>query len=109
MKFVVSYFFAGHEEEGVQIDIAEYKDKKSCIEAYNTGEYENVKIKEYDENAILEDMYSEQYDDLNDHDDEEDDEEDTVQEGLSSIFPNADTKEELDEELEHILSRMMDN
>ncbi|MCH4258935.1 MAG: hypothetical protein LKF87_08210 [Clostridium tyrobutyricum] len=112
MKFVISYFFAGHEEEGVQTDIVEYKDKKSCIEAYNTDEYENVEIEEYDENAILEDMYSEQDDDLNEHDEGEYDQEedyDADQEGLSILFPNADTEEELEEELEHSFSRMMDN
>jgi len=112
MKFIVSYFFHGQEEEGLQTDIVEYKDKKSCIEAYNTDEYENVKIEEYDENSILEDMYTGDDVDLNEDDGEynqEDDDYDMEEEDLSTLFPNADTEEELEEELEHSFTRMMDN
>lgn len=29
MKFMVVYFFAGHDDESAQIDIVNYKDKKA--------------------------------------------------------------------------------
>ncbi|MBY6915762.1 MULTISPECIES: hypothetical protein [Clostridium] len=104
MKFIVTYFFTDNEEDGAQVDIVKYKDKKSCISAYNTDEYENVEIKEYNENAILEEMYSDEDDEYNEEDDEYNEEENS-----SILFPNADTKEELEEELEHLFTRMMDN
>ncbi len=113
MKFIVTYIFAGDEDEDVQIDIVEYKDKKGCIKAYNnTKEYVNVQIEEYDENMILEDINFED-DDLYEHDNEEyiqgDDDYDTDEEGVSILLPNSDTKEELEEELEHVFSKMIDN
>ena len=107
MKFIVTYFFSGNEEEGGQVDIVEYKDKKSCIEAYNTDEYENVKVEEYNEDAILDDMYSEEDENLDEYDQEDNDE--GEEDDWPIIFPNAETKEELEEELEHSFSRMMDN
>ena len=107
MKFIVSYLFVENEEEGVQVDIVDYKDKKSCEKAYSNEKYKILKIEEYDENAILEDMYSEEDDDVNDYD--ENDNYNRNEEDLSIIFPNADTKEELSEEVEHSFTRMMDN
>ncbi len=109
MKFLVSYLFVTDEEEGVQVDIVDYKDKKSCEKAYSSEEYKILEIQEYDENAMLEDMYSEEDDDINDDEEDEEDEEHEDDGDLSIVFPNADTEEELEEELEHSLTRMMDN
>lgn len=109
MKFVVSYLFIGAEEEGVQVDFVDYDDEKTCEDAYNNGEYEILKIEEYDEDAILEDDNDEieEYDDYQDSEDEDDF--DINDEGRFILFPNAETREDLEEELEHTFTRMMDN
>lgn len=111
MKFMVVYFFAGHDDESAQIDIVNYKDKKSCEKAYSSGEYKILEIQEYDEKAILEDMYCEENDNSDEYNDEEyaEESDDYAEDGLSILFPNADTGEKLDEELEHSFVRMLDN
>lgn len=114
MEFIVSYLFVNDEDEGVQVDIVNFKDKKSCEAAYDRSDYKVLEIKEYDEDSILEEMYYESDDNLYE-DDEDDDEEseeddlDLIEEGLSTLFPNAETEEELEEELWHSFTRMMDN
>lgn len=120
MKFIVSYLFSENEEEGLQTDIVSFKDKKRCIEAYSSDEYDSVEIEEYDEDAIMEEMYCEldednlhdndeieEYDDYQDSEDQDDF--DRNDEGISILFPNVETREDLEEELEHTFTRMMDN
>lgn len=110
MNFIVSYLFSDNKEEGLQIDIVSFKDKKSCIEAYSDEEYESVEINEYDEVAILKEMYYESDENnLYDYEDEDYEDGDIVEKGLTMLFPNAETEEELEEELEHSYTRMMDN
>ena len=111
MKFVVSYLFVNDEDEGVQVDIVNFKDKKSCEVAYDRSDYKVLEIEKYDEDAIMEEMYCEADDDLYDYDKQEceDDDIDIVEEGLSVFFPNVETEEELEEELEHSVTRMMYN
>ncbi|WP_394870310.1 hypothetical protein [Clostridium butyricum] len=93
MKFIVSYLFSENEEEGLQTDIVSFKDKKRCIEAYSSDEYDSVEIEEYDDYQGSED----------------EDDFDIVEEGISILFPNVETREDLEEELEHTFTRMMDN
>ena len=44
MKFVVSYLFVNDEDEGVQVDIVNFKDKKSCEVAYDRSDYKVLEI-----------------------------------------------------------------
>lgn len=56
-------------------------------------------------------MYCEENDNSDEYNDEEyaEESDDYAEDGLSILFPNADTGEKLDEELEHSFVRMLDN
>jgi hypothetical protein len=110
MKFTVVYTFNDSLDEEIQIDIVEAKNENECRKRFNKKEYTILEVKQYDEDAIeqemLEDIDIDDNEDIYAEDDNDDD--DIVEDGLRTMFPNADTEEDLEEELEHSLTRMLD-
>jgi len=113
MEFIITYLLKNSLEEGIQVDISTFDNEESCIEYYNSGEYEILEIREYDEEQIEKEMYEELEEDINYFEDEdnEDDEynEEDGEDNLFVLFPNVTSQEELEEELYHSFTRMMDN
>lgn len=103
MQFLVTYLFTEEEDGDVQTDIVEAQDKNSCREKYNSKEYKILEIEPYDEKSIElemeEDLDSSDIEDIIEYDDND----------FNIVFPNAETKEDLEEELEHTYTKMMDN
>lgn len=109
MQFIVTYFFKDNLEEGIQVDISTFDNEESCIEYYNSGEYENVEVREYDEEQMEKEMYEELDEDINYFEDEDNEDSEDNEDDLFVLFPNAESQEDLEEELEHSFTRMMDN